>query len=341
MCTYRQFTKDTLTIHSVPTSATMSSVNYSAAELFALQTLAIQNPGNICMTIVASTAVVFNILILTTISKTKELKQSKSMCILGSLALAEIFQSLNYAAIGIKRVLYAELQRLDNVSQLSCIGQSFGTVLLISTVANFTVALALDRFIALSFPTKYIKLDTKRYIFLINFVSWGYSFVLAGLAFIDYDKNRIMPMCTGAAAFSQIYLPAYFGETDAKIVLTITVSVLTAFALYRRVSLMRQMPEPQRRAERQKLELGTLRTVLVIAFLYLISIAVTFFGSSLLTGLSNELKVRYVSVFGSFVAFNSSTHLIVYLSMSTVFKKSFKTVFCSSTISVGQWTGPS
>lgn len=304
------------------------------------ETATLQAPGHVGWVVIGTVCLIANILIVATVFKNTALR-SKTMCILASLAVADCLQSLFYILTGAKRLLYYSWGLLENMTQTNCIAQTFWITILGAVIGNLTLILSVDRLLAMAFPIFHKRQRTFRYVAIINLVTWLYSIVLGGLAFLDSSPKTVLPLCTILTSYAPWYQNFITTETTVKVFLIILTYAYAALTLSKRLRAMRSLPEARQRQERQELELGAFRTVVVLVILYMAAGLAVILSAGAVAPLSSKTKVKYGPVFGVYFISTSACHLFVYLVMSKAFRQAFKELFCGNNSAVHVWNGVS
>lgn len=307
---------------------TISSSLTPAALLYSFQA-----PVLIVWIIGCNFAILTNTTFIIVIAKTTRL-QSKSNFLVVSLCVAEIFQNFSWEAAAIKRLIIYKNNFTESISQVACIAEVLPINIFPSIVECMAAAISFDRFLALATPIFYSICKKCRYIFAINLVCWMANIIFGLVSFFDYEPTKILSACTFVIAFGDSYNSLYKLFLNLKTALTIALDVGTLSILVRCLYITRQLPPVQRKEARLKLELDTIRTLLAISVIYLLSVGLSSAAYVGIAKLGKDLNARIAPAVTVLPLLNSASHLIVYLTLSKLFRDGFCSVFCKNTVVV-------
>lgn len=312
----------------------MNTINVLNETLAALDFFKVRAPVHLMWFSGGLFGVVCNVLVIITIVKSKDL-QSSSHLLITSLSFADALYAFTYCWTGLKRYVLYLSSMLDEISQLKCLLQCLPLSMLSIVTHNLTLMLSVDRLILIARPMYYRKLYPKRYIVIINCVSWSIGTFIVMFIFYDNDYQKILLVCTSATSFSLMFhqVSSYFANIIELVTVFICAIALIILFLKKRMNkklLLLENETEQRRSVKTRASF-TITALLSINILIWINGLI---NSFIVSHFDPGYVVRIGPYMGVVAVFSTSAPFIIYLIMSKNFRSAFVKIFCKKTTTV-------
>lgn len=306
-----------------------ASLAKAAIDNTSLATLAQQSSTYLVWISLPPISILANVLVVLTVVLSKEELHNKPHFIIVSHALAEVTYSLAHFGTGLSRYTSYVDHTPYTANQLVCIFRQIPIVLGTSITQIFPAALAFDRLICIGSPINYSKLKLKMYVERVNCVCWTYSFLTVSFMFIDYDINKLIPVCSTLQATSPRVSQATNPIGNVLIGTTTFAYLAAAAVMYIKYKKANLVGDIQKNEWRRKVDFNVSITMSVIGLLYIITALFPFairsitIYSSFLSNATNTGLILTSIYFSSGIS-----HLFVYLAVNRRFRENFLRVMC-------------
>lgn len=223
----------------------------------------------VCSSVVALFA---NIPIAVAIVKTKELHNKSHYIILG-LSLAEIYKALAYIALGLYYITCHLAKIPATGTKLQCLFTlGFTKFLGNVTVHIFTLFLALDRFLCISFPVFYYALHAEKYGIVVDILCTGIPFLKFSLYFIDYHDNiALLSFCDADKVYPPAINQALASVSTVERAIAAFLYAATAIILYGKYKKANPVGQAAKSEWRRQMDFNVFLIVSIIGSTHLVA----------------------------------------------------------------------
>lgn len=301
-------------------------MNTSDLDNISLAQLAERAPLYLYWVTVSPFCFLANLLVILTISLSKQLQNKSQFIILGH-SVAELLFSLAYFGTGLKRYLPYVLHTPVTTSQLYCIFEQTPFNFGVFAVKIMSLSLALDRLLCICAPIFYRGARMGTYVLTVNVCCWTYVLTMTTLGFVYYDPQKRIPMCYFYGAYDAWYISINNKVQNAATVITVALYVFAALTLWRQYKRANLLDARQKSEWRRHVELDVFVAIAVVGAIYVIGSGIP----SVITVLVSQypsLGFINLTPIDTTVAFISSiSHFLVYLKINRVFRSCFMRLF--------------
>lgn len=281
-----------------------------------------QAPSLPAWLVLGATAVLTNFLVILTIIKSKSL-QTKCMYTLASLAASDClfgFSGIITGAVKIEVYLTAGPEYSYQITSFLC-GAWYPAFATVSDTV--TLALNIDRWLAMAYPVKYSQLKGS-YVIGMNAAAWTVSLLFWASALYMKNPYSMVTICSGTGTPDMWFQNLYAQVRWVVVGLNLLLFLMTIISLRRRMTRMKFMATNQERKKAKKeMEIGMIKTMGVLLVFYIFFKTAAYVLTTYAANQPKALKLTIHGVAPILAQLYAITHFPVYMIMSRRFKAAF------------------
>lgn len=264
-----------------------------------------------------------NALAVLTIIKSK-LLHTKYFCTLASLMVAGCICGASVSYYGAKKAYLTFAGIPETSSQIECLAGLVPVLWATGLSDYLTLALNVDRLLALAAPILYKQKLSKGYVSILNIFSWSIPTVMWIFAFYLPDPQKQVSFCL-ASIMEKWFQTLYTTMRWVIAAPNLSIFASTLISLKIKFNKTKHLGLVERRAARKALEVHMVKTMGVIVACYVLMKLGGYATLSIaVVALEGSAQAKLIGVTGVLPPAYAGSHFWVYLIMSKDFRQCFK-----------------